>query len=174
MGAAEYASSLFDVPSVAASPAIPIAIIAFFFSFGPVALLAAILLFRAGRYIRGFLYGATGTFFQLQAPRCLRFSSARLMLEDAEELHWGISYCQILEEVVTNSIIGVLREYGIDTHAVRQEMSSFVNQGVYMTGGSLMAENLAVGVLAKIKNRTYMRQARMGKKTLKASAAKAA
>jgi hypothetical protein len=143
-------------------------------SFGPLALLAAILLARAGRYLRGFLYGATGTFFELQAPRCLRFVASRIVLENGEELHWGISYCQILEEVVTNTVVAVLRDHGIDTRSIRQEMSAFVNQGVYMTGGSLMTENLAVGAFAKIRNRKQLRQLRQGKKTMKTPLAKTA
>jgi len=143
-------------------------------SFGPLLLLAAVLLARAGRYIRGFLYGATGTFFELHAPRCLRFVASRVLFENGEELHWGISYCQILEEIVTNRVVAVLRDYGIDTRSIRQEMSSFVNQGVYMTGGSLLAENLAVGAFAKIRNRSQMRQLRHGTKTMKTPLAKTA
>src|SRR5260370_11140355 len=50
-----------------------LAFIAVAASFGPLALLAVILLPPRGRYIRGFLYGATATFFVFPAPPSFPF-----------------------------------------------------------------------------------------------------
>lgn len=152
-------------------PTFLMAILASIFSFSPLIVFLSILMFRGLRYVRGFLYGATGVFLHLESPNCIRFNAARLMLENSDELNWGISYCQILEEIVTNAIISVLREHGVDTSSIRQELSTFVNQGVYVTGGSLMAENLAVGAFARIKNKTKMRNLRHGRRMLKTPAA---
>lgn len=57
-----------------------------------------------------------------------------------------------IEQTVINSIANLLDEKGIDSSILREDVMSFVNQGIMMFGGKLQAENIAVGASAKIFN----------------------
>jgi hypothetical protein len=76
--------------------------------------------------------------------------------------------------VITNTIVGVLRKYGIDTRSIKDEVRTFINEGVYMTGGSIAAENMAVGRLGRIIVGSRMNKSRSGKRSLVGRSQKAA
>ena len=147
----------------------PAAALALLVTFGPFLLLLAIFAYRGLRYIRGALYAATGTYLDVKSPNCYRFVASRFLVEDGEELSWGMSCCRIMEEIVTNRIIDVLQRHGIDTRSIREELGTFVNQGIYMTGGNIVAENIAVGFLARLLKKRNMKRSRLGQGSLLAN-----
>jgi hypothetical protein len=77
-------------------------------------------------------------------------------------LRWGITHLQVIEEVLINEIIRTFQKHNIDTTSIREELKLFVNQGIYMTGGSLAVENLAIGRFAKIIHRRKVKQTQKG------------
>ena len=137
--------------------------------FGPFLLLLGIWVYRGLRYARGALYAASGTYLDIESPKCYRFVASRFWIEDGEELSWGVSCCRIMEEIVTNRIIEVLQRHDIDTRSIREELGTFINQGIYMTGGNIVAENIAVGYLARILKKRNMRRSRHGQSSLLAN-----
>jgi hypothetical protein len=144
-------------------------------AFGPVVLFLLIALYRLGRYIWGVLHALTGTHIRVHAPSSFRYLSTRTIFEAGDEFQWGVACSQITQEVVTNSIVSVLRKYGIDTRSIKDEVRTFINEGVYMTGGSITAENIAVGNLARIlRFRGKMRRSRAGSRPLVGRTQKAA
>jgi hypothetical protein len=143
--------------------------------FGPIALFLLIALYRLARYLWGVLHALTGTHLQVRAPASFRYLSTRTMFEAGDEFQWGVACSQITQEVVTNSIVGVLRKYGIDTRSIKDEVRTFINEGVYMTGGSIAAENMVVGNLARIlRFRGKMSRSRSGRRPLVGRSQKAA
>jgi hypothetical protein len=110
----------------------------------------------------------------VSAPRSFRYLSARTIFENCDEFQWGVACSQVMQEVVTNCIVAVLRKYGIDTRSIKDEVRTFINEGVYMTGGSIAAENLAVGRLARILASSRMNKSRAGKRALVGRSQKAA
>jgi hypothetical protein len=57
-----------------------------------------------------------------------------------------------IEQTVINSIADLLDAKGIDSSILREDVMTFVNQGIMMFGGKLKAENIAVGAGSKIIN----------------------
>jgi hypothetical protein len=57
-----------------------------------------------------------------------------------------------IEQTVINSIADLLDAKGIDSSILREDVMTFVNQGIMMFGGKLQAENIAVGASSKIIN----------------------
>jgi hypothetical protein len=143
-------------------------------AFGPIVVLVLDLLYRLARFIWGAIHALTGTHFAVNAPNSFRYLSTRRIFESGDEFQWGIACSQVTQEVITNCIVGVLRKYGIDTHSIKDEVRTFINEGVYMTGGSIAAENIAVGRLARIMPGSRINKARSGKRSLVVRAQKAA
>lgn len=61
-------------------------------------------------------------------------------------------YAKTLEKRILSSIINFLEERNIDVSEFREREQSILNNGVIMTGGSMKAENIAVGKNAKTAN----------------------
>lgn len=141
---------------------------------GPIVVLVLVLLWRLLRLIWGVIHALTGTHFEVYAPRSLRYLSARTIFESGDEFQWGVACSQVTQEVITNTIVSVLRKYGIDTRSIKDEVRMFINEGVYMTGGSIAAENIAVGKLGRIIVGSRMNKSRSGKRSLVGRSAKAA
>jgi hypothetical protein len=140
------------------------------FAFAPILILLLIGAYRLFRYLHGALCALTGTYLEVDAPCALRFLSARKIIEDGEELLRGVAACQVMQEVVTNCVINKLHAYGIETRSIREEVAAFINEGIYMTGGSIVADNVAVGRFSRIlHNRVKIRKSRSGKSPLIAS-----
>ncbi|MDD2756030.1 MAG: hypothetical protein PHS80_10930 [Methanothrix sp.] len=57
-----------------------------------------------------------------------------------------------IEQTVINSIADLLDLKGIDSSILREDVMTFVNQGIMMFGGKLNAENISIGSSAKIIN----------------------
>jgi hypothetical protein len=151
-----------------------IAAVVIFIVAAPILALVLVLLWRLLRLIWGVVHALTGTHFEVYAPRSLRFLSARTIFENCDEFQWGVACSQVTQEVVTNTIVGVLRKYAIDTRSIKDEVRTFINEGVYMTGGSIAAENMAVGKLGRIIVGSRMNKARSGKRALVGRSQKAA
>ena len=166
------------IPAVAQyGPLLPVVmgVLALLVAFGPVVLFLLIALYRLARYLWGVLHALTGTHIRVHAPSSFRYLSTRTIFEAGDEFQWGVACSQITQEVVTNSIVSVLRKYGIDTRSIKDEVRTFINEGVYMTGGSIAAENIAVGNLARIlRFRGKMRRSRSGSRPLVGRSQKAA
>lgn len=145
----------------------------FILAFGPLFYLAGALSLRVKRYVWGAIRAATGTFFEVDAPVSFRFSSTRVIVRDGEESQSGSACLQIMQEVLTNCIINVLHRYGIDTRSIREEVNNFINQGIYMTGGNIAAQGLAVGAFAAVWGRRRIKQSRSGKRPVAAAGAAA-
>jgi hypothetical protein len=62
-------------------------------------------------------------------------------------------YVKVLERVVLDKIIEVLSAHGIDTSPIDETRATIINHGVMTGGGSVTAQNLAVGSSAGIVNR---------------------
>ncbi|HEY2140606.1 MAG TPA: hypothetical protein VGG98_00935 [Solirubrobacteraceae bacterium] len=62
-------------------------------------------------------------------------------------------YVKLLERLVLDKIIEVLSQHGIDTSPIDETRATIVNNGVMTGGGSVTAQNLAVGSNAGIVNR---------------------
>jgi hypothetical protein len=123
------------------------------------------LLARFLRFLRGLLYSATGTYMYVGSKSCLRFCLTGSGLDDEESLQVAISYLQIIEQVLTNRIIDVLKENGINTDSIRDELKMFVNEGIYMTGGEFRASNVLVGKRGVLGTRKR-RIAKAGQQTI--------
>jgi hypothetical protein len=144
-------------------------------AFGPIVIFLLIVLYRIVRCGWGAFHALTGTHLGVHAPGSFRYLSTRTIFENGDEFQWGVACSQITQEVITNCVVGVLRKYGIDTRSIRDEVRTFINEGVYMTGGSITAENLAVGNLARILQfRSKIRKARSGQRSLVGRGQKAA
>jgi hypothetical protein len=61
-------------------------------------------------------------------------------------------YVKVIEERLLESLVNYFDEHDIDTGALRQRSMTVMNNGVMMTGGSLQAENVAVGAKAQAKS----------------------
>jgi hypothetical protein len=132
-------------------------------AFLPVAGFAVLLLTRLLRYTRGFLYAITGTVMNVATPRCYRFRASQLSLGEDGAVRSGLQYLQIIEESVLDTLIAALQERNIDTKSIRAEAQVLINEGIYMTGGSLAASNVVVGAFAKIAARGRRKLAHAGK-----------
>jgi len=117
---------------------------------------------RMIRLLRGCLYAATGTVLNVAAAPSYRFRTADLTLGDEGSLRCGLAYLQIMEQTVIDTIISALQRRGIDTQSIREEARVLINEGIYMTGGSLQASNVVVGALAKLVGRKRNKLARSG------------
>jgi hypothetical protein len=137
--------------------------LAAFVAFMPVAGFVVLLLTRLLRYLRGLLYAATGTVMNVSTPNCYRFRASQLELGDDGAVRSGLKYLQIIEESVLETIIAALHERNIDTKSIRAEAQILINEGIYMTGGSLAASNVVVGAFAKIGARHRRKLAHAGK-----------
>lgn len=137
--------------------------LAAFVAFMPVAGFGMLLLTRLLRYLRGLLYAATGTVMNVATPNCYRFRASQLELGDDGAVRSGLKYLQIIEESVLETIIAALHERNIDTKSIRAEAQILINEGIYMTGGSLAASNVVVGAFAKIGARHRRKLAHAGK-----------
>jgi len=62
-------------------------------------------------------------------------------------------YVKLLERLVLDKIIDVLSKHGIDTSSIDETRATIINNGVMTGGGSVAAQNLAVGANAGIVNR---------------------
>lgn len=118
----------------------------------PLLLFLAVALWRLLRLAWGAVAAAGHCYLNVVPLPSLRLACAAKDIVDDESLRWSIAYMQLVEEMLTNRIIDVLHDHGIDTNSIRAEMSIFINQGVYMTGGNLQAENLVVGRGGVISN----------------------
>jgi hypothetical protein len=125
----------------------------------PLPLFMLLVIWRLLRWGWGYVAAAGRCHINVVAPPNLRFSFATANITDADPFRWCTAYLQIIEEVLTNRLIEVLQEHAIDTSSIRQEMSVFVNEGIYMTGGNLQAENVLVGRRAVLKGLFGGRQA---------------
>lgn len=59
-------------------------------------------------------------------------------------------YVKLLERVILDKIIEVLSQHGIDTSVIDESRATIINNGVMTGGGSVTADNLAVGQNAGI------------------------
>jgi predicted secreted protein len=135
-----------------------VALVAFLPLFGFLLLVIA----RALRYLRGCIYAATGTMLNVAAPRSYRIRAATLTLGDEGSLRSGLAYLHVVEQTLLDTIIATLQAHNIDTQSIREESRVMINEGIYMTGGSLQASNLVVGAFAKIFSRRRNKVARGG------------
>ena len=108
-------------------------------------LMLIVFLLRCGRFVKGLFYSATGTHLFIGSQPCLRFRMTNSGIGDEASLQTAASYLQIIEQVVTNRTVDVLRSFGINTDSIREELRLFVNEGIYMTGGEFRASNIIVG-----------------------------
>lgn len=61
-------------------------------------------------------------------------------------------YLKVLEKNILDSILTFLEENNIDVSELRQRQSIILNNGVIMSGGSMNAENVSVGIGATVEN----------------------
>jgi hypothetical protein len=134
-------------------------------TFVPLLGFALIILARLIRLVRGLLYAATGTVLDVAAPRCYRLRAAELTLGDEGSLRSGLAYLQVMEQALIDTVITILQDLNIDTRSIREEARVMINEGIYMTGGSLQASNVVVGTLAKLQARHRAKVARTGRVT---------
>jgi hypothetical protein len=106
--------------------------------------------YRVFRYFLRLIYAASGKYFNVQCGYTFRFKNTTSTIDDGSSLKWGTFFLQVFEEIFMSSIITVLNEHNIDSSKVREELQLFVNQGIYMTGGSIKAESIAAGKSARI------------------------
>ncbi len=72
-------------------------------------------------------------------------------------------YVKLLERVILDKILEVLSQHGIDTSVIDESRATIINNGVMTSGGSITADNLAVGQNAGI----ITENARRGKRDTK-------
>jgi hypothetical protein len=104
-------------------------------------------------------------FSNVAAPRCYRLRAAELTLGDEGSLRSGLAYLQVMEQALIDTVITILQDLNIDTRSIREEARVMINEGIYMTGGSLQASNVVVGTLAKLQARHRAKVARTGRVT---------
>jgi len=76
----------------------------------------------------------------------------------------------VLQEVLIECVMKILHECGIETRSIREEVTAFVNEGIFMTGGPIAAQILAVGRLNRIfQHRARIKKSRSGKNSLLAN-----
>lgn len=68
-------------------------------------------------------------------------------------------YAKVVEKRILQAIIEFLEEKGIDTSELIERQTTILNQGVYVTGGTVNAQNIAAGTGAKAKSDTKARSA---------------
>ncbi len=91
-----------------------------------------------------FDYGAPPT--ALDRVRSHRYSHYFQLLD--KEMH-----VKILERTVLDTIVQVLEHHGVDTAELVERRSTIINHGIMVPGGTINAENIAVGSRARIVNR---------------------
>lgn len=151
-----------------AGPLTPIALLVTIVIVWPIIGTLMSLLWRLLRWLRGLFYDAIGRQMSVEPRDCVRFQCAALDGFEGESTQWAIAHIQVMEEVVTNAIIQTLQDHGIDTNSIREELRAFNIEGIFMTGGSLNAENLIVGKSGKIGKRRRKKEARQGRVALMA------
>jgi hypothetical protein len=62
-------------------------------------------------------------------------------------------YGKLLERLVLDKLVEVLSGHGVDTSPIDESKSTIINHGVMTGGGSVTAENVAVGAGAAVVNR---------------------
>jgi hypothetical protein len=62
-------------------------------------------------------------------------------------------YVKVLERTILDAIVDVLDAHKIDTGELVERRSTIINQGIMAPGGTVKAENMAVGTGARIFNR---------------------
>lgn len=128
----------------------------------PILFLIILIGYRMLRYCFRLIYAASGKYFNVQCGYSFRFKNTTFTIDDKSSLKWGTFFLQISEEIFMNSIIKVLKEYNIDSSKLKDELQIFVNQGIYMTGGSLKAESIAAGKSARIFSRWTKKEMKTG------------
>lgn len=91
-----------------------------------------------------FDYGAPRT--ALDRVRSHRYSHYFQLLD--KERH-----VKILDRTVLDAIVAVLDAHGIDTQELAERRTTIINHGIMIPGGSIQAENVAVGEKASIVGR---------------------
>lgn len=130
--------------------------------FSPIVLFFSVLFKRTLRYVRAIICVAAGITFKIESPESFLFAAAEGDIKENESLYNGIFYMRLFEEVILNKIIFVLKEHNIDTDSIKQEFKNFQNDGIYVTGGSIQAENIAVGRFSSIRNKRKRKSSRKG------------
>lgn len=95
------------------------------------------------RHNPAFDYGASFSFRQWASGNEYRRYFQRLDKE---------MYLKVLEKNILDSIITFLEEKDVDVSELKQRQTMILNQGVILSGGSMSAENLSVGLGAKVEN----------------------
>lgn len=62
-------------------------------------------------------------------------------------------YDKMLERTILDAIIDVLDMHNVDTEELVERRSTIINNGIMVPGGTVTAENIAVGASARIANR---------------------
>lgn len=160
----ETASESLDIPGAVAEAAEQarfrlggaglVFLIALVVSIGfPILYLAARLLERLFHYLQGRLYSLAGRYFAIRFFSSLRRVIATTSLTDEEALYHGVACVQVMEEVLRNAAVAALERRGIDASQLREQFNVFINEGIYVTGGTVRADQLAVGRRARAKGR---------------------
>jgi hypothetical protein len=61
-------------------------------------------------------------------------------------------YLKVLEKNILDSIVCFLEEHQVDVSELKQRQTMILNQGVILSGGTMSAQNLSVGLGSKIEN----------------------
>jgi hypothetical protein len=59
----------------------------------------------------------------------------------------------VSQHVVINAIVDYLESKGISTEDIKERQTTILNSGVMVTGGTVKAEQMAVGAGATLKNK---------------------
>ena len=88
-------------------------------------------------------YGASFSFRQWASANEYRRYFQRLDKE---------MYLKVLEKNILDSILTFLEENDVDVSELKQRQTMILNQGVILSGGNMTAQNLSVGLGAKVEN----------------------
>ena len=95
--------------------------------------------------LQGFVYSLAGRYFAIRFFRSLRYVATTSSISDEEALHEGVAAVQVMETVIRNAAVAAFERVGIDAGQLKEQFNVFINEGLYVTGGSVRAEQLAVG-----------------------------
>jgi len=60
---------------------------------------------------------------------------------------------KVTQHIIINSIVDYLESKGISTEDIKERQTTILNSGVMVTGGTVKAEQMAVGTGAALKNK---------------------
>jgi len=134
--------------------------------FMPFLLAVLVLLGRLMRLTYARFCGVSGMFLDVSSAPAYTWQNADFVhLADAP-LNRGLAYLRVMEEVVTNAMVAVLHEHAIDTSSVKEATRLFVNNGIYMTGGTVESDIIQIGKSARFFGRWKRKAVTHGRRSV--------